>query len=60
MGRKKLPPDRVRQKPLRVRLNEKERSLLDKAAEIKGCSSTSAWVREGILRLARQVVRKAT
>jgi uncharacterized protein (DUF1778 family) len=55
-----VPPEEIRQKPLRVRLNDEERSLVDKAAEIKGCSSTSAWVRQGILRLARRVVRKAT
>src|SRR5256885_9877527 len=53
-----ISPEEIRQKPLRVRLNDEERSLVDKAAEIKGCSSTSAWVRQGILRLARQVVRK--
>ena len=58
MGRRKLPPDEIRQKPLRIRLNEEERSLVDKAAEIKDCSGTSAWVRQEILRLARRVVEK--
>jgi CheY-like chemotaxis protein len=38
-----LPPDVIREKPLRIRLNAEERSLVDRAAELKGCSSTSAW-----------------
>ena len=53
-------PDEIRKKPLRIRLNEKERSLVDEAAEIKDCSGTSAWVRQEILRLARRVVETAS
>jgi len=36
MGRKKLPPEKFRQKPLRIRLNPKERRLVDEAAEAEG------------------------
>jgi uncharacterized protein (DUF1778 family) len=60
MGRKKLPPDEVRRKPLRVRLNEKERSLVDEAAGLTGSGRSSTWVRQGILRLARVVVESAS
>jgi hypothetical protein len=55
MGRKKLPPDKFRQKPLRIRLNPEERRLVDEAAEAEGHRSTSAWARRGLLRLAEEV-----
>jgi hypothetical protein len=52
MGRKKLPPEKFRQKPLRIRLNPEERRLVDEAAEAEGLRSTSAWARRTLLRLA--------
>jgi len=58
MGRKKLPPDEARQKPLRIRLNAEERRLVDGAAEADGYRSTSAWAREELLRLAEKVLAK--
>lgn len=58
MGRMPLPPDKAREKPLRIRLNAEERRLVEKAAELKGHRSPSAWVRQELLRLARRVVEK--
>jgi uncharacterized protein (DUF1778 family) len=55
MGRKKLPPGKAREKPLRIRLTEMERALVDRAARLKG-STTSAWARDGLLRLAQKIV----
>ena len=49
MGRKKLPPEKFRQKPLRIRLNPEERRLVDEAAEAEGLRSTSAWARKTLL-----------
>jgi hypothetical protein len=57
MGRKKLPPEKFRQKPLRIRLNPEERRLVDGAAEAEGHRSTSAWARGELLRLAVAGVR---
>jgi uncharacterized protein (DUF1778 family) len=58
MGRKKLPPEKAREKPLRIRLNAEERQLVDGAAEVDGHRSTSAWAREKLLRLAEKTLRK--
>ena len=58
MGRKKLPPEKAREKPLRIRLNVEERRLLDGAAEADGYRSTSAWARDKLLRLAGKVRAK--
>jgi uncharacterized protein (DUF1778 family) len=58
MGRKKLPPDKFRQKPLRIRLNPEERQLVDQAAEAEGHRNTSAWARMVLLRLAEKVLTK--
>jgi hypothetical protein len=49
------PPEKFRQKPLRIRLNPEERRLVDEAAEPEGDRSTSAWARDGLLRLAKEV-----
>lgn len=54
MGRKKLPDEIARQKPLRIRLNEEERRMVDEAAEASGFRNTSAWVRKELLRLAKR------
>jgi len=58
MGRKKLPPEQAREKPLRIRLNAEERRLVDGAAEAEGHRSTSAWARRELLRLAEKVLAK--
>jgi uncharacterized protein (DUF1778 family) len=58
MGRKRLPPEKARLKPLRIRLNEKERRLVDEAAQAKGHRNTSAWARAELLRLAENVLNK--
>jgi uncharacterized protein (DUF1778 family) len=50
MGRKRLPDDDRREKPLRIRLNAEERQLLDKAAAGK----TSSWAREVLLKAAKR------
>jgi hypothetical protein len=55
MGRKKLPPESVRQKPLRIRLSQAERAQVDEVARRRGYKSTSRWAREQLLLLARQV-----
>jgi hypothetical protein len=49
MGRKKLPPEAARQKPLRIRLNPEERRMVEEAAEAEGLRSTSAWARRTLL-----------
>jgi hypothetical protein len=51
MGRKKLPPERAREKPLRIRLNADERRLVDEAANAEGYRNTSAWARMELLQL---------
>ena len=56
MGRKRLPPEKAREKPLRIRLNVEERWLVDEAARRNGFSSTSKWVREELVGLARRMV----
>jgi uncharacterized protein (DUF1778 family) len=58
MGRKKLPPEQAREKPLRIRLNAEERRLVDGAAEAEGQRSTSAWARALLLRWAEKVLAK--
>jgi uncharacterized protein (DUF1778 family) len=58
MGRKRLPPEEAREKPLRIRLNAAERRLVDGAAEAEGHRNTSAWVRAELLRLAEKVLAK--
>ena len=58
MGRKPLPPEKAREKPLRIRLNAEERRLVDGAAEAEGHRSTSAWARKELLRLAGKVLSK--
>lgn len=58
MGRKKLPPEKAREKPLRIRLNAEERRLVDGAAKAEGHRSTSAWARSELLRLAEKALAK--
>lgn len=54
MGRKPLPPEDRRAKPLRIRLTGAERAEIDKAAD--GQSST--WAREVLLRAARRAAKR--
>lgn len=58
MGRKPLPPEKAREKPLRIRLNAEERRLVDGAAEAEGHRNTSAWARMVLLQLATKVLTK--
>jgi uncharacterized protein (DUF1778 family) len=50
MGRKKLPDEERREKPLRIRLSVEERESLDKAAKGK----TSSWARGILLKAAKR------
>ena len=58
MGRPQLPDDERRDKPLRIRLTDAERALLDEAAEKAGCANTSCWARETLERAAKRLVKK--
>jgi uncharacterized protein (DUF1778 family) len=51
MGRKKLPDDVRREKPLRIRLSPEERELVDTAAG----GNASAWARELLLKAAKKL-----
>jgi uncharacterized protein (DUF1778 family) len=53
MGRKKLPDDERREKPLRIRLSPDERELIDRAAE----GNASAWARRVLLQAAKRRVK---
>ena len=53
MGRKRLSDDTRRDKPLRIRLNDEERTLVDSVAEADGVS-TAGWARLLILAEARR------
>jgi len=53
-----LPPEKAREKPLRIRLNAEERRLVDGAAEAEGHRNTSAWARIVLLRLAEKTLAK--
>jgi uncharacterized protein (DUF1778 family) len=54
MGRKPLPPEERRAKPLRIRLTDAEREEIDRAAD--GQSST--WAREVLLSAARKAKKR--
>jgi uncharacterized protein (DUF1778 family) len=58
MGRKRLPDDERREKPLRIRLTPEERELVDKAAESHE-ETSSGWAREVLLREAAKAAKKA-
>lgn len=57
MGRKRLPDDERREKPLRVRLTAAERSEVDAAAQAQELT-TSEWARQTMLDSARKSSRK--
>ncbi|HTQ40548.1 MAG TPA: hypothetical protein VMJ32_16095 [Pirellulales bacterium] len=50
MGRKKLPADVRRSKPLRIRLSVEEREAIDKAAD----GNASNWARKLLLKAAKR------
>lgn len=58
MGRKRLSDDERRAKPLRIRLNDDERAMVDAAAEASG-DSASGWARDVLLKAAKPSKRKA-
>lgn len=58
MGRPALPDEERREKPLRIRLTDEERQLLDQAAEAAGCANTSCWARETLEKAAKRLVKK--
>lgn len=53
MGRKPLPDEERKDKPLRIRLADPEREAIDRAAEENGQNS-SRWAREILLREAEK------
>jgi uncharacterized protein (DUF1778 family) len=58
MGRKRLPDDERRDKPLRIRLTPEERALVDQAAESHEASS-AGWAREILIREATKATKKS-
>ena len=54
MGRKRLPDDERREKPLRIRLKPEEREEIDSASG----GNSSAWAREVLLKAARKPKKK--
>ncbi len=56
-GRPPKPAGEARTNVLRVRLTEKERGELDKAAHLVGLD-TSTWTRHELLSLARRIIAK--
>ena len=59
MGRKPLSDEERRDKPLRIRLTDAEREVIDGAAGSAGHHSTSRWARDTLLRAAeRELHRK--
>ena len=57
MGRKRLPDDVRREKPLRIRLNDEERSLVDSAATALD-ETASEYARRVLLKNATGVMKK--
>ena len=58
MGRKPLSDDERRDKPLRIRLTDAEREVIDDAAESAGDNSTSRWARDALLKIAERELRR--
>ena len=57
MGRKRLPDRERREKPLRIRLADEERELIDRAATAAS-SKSSAWARAVLLKAAQRQLRR--
>ena len=55
MGRPPLPDEERRDKPLRIRMTDDERALVDEAAQQAGVP-TSQWARDVLERTARRQV----
>lgn len=58
MGRKRLPDDERRDKPLRIRLTPEERELVDGAAESQEQAS-AGWARDVLIREAAKLAKKS-
>lgn len=56
MGRKPLPDENRRDKPLRIRLTDAEREQIDKAAEQAGYSGSSGWARDLLTEAAERLL----
>ena len=56
MGRKRLPDEDRRDKPLRIRLTDDERDAIDTAAELAGHKGSSGWARETLLKAAEDQI----
>lgn len=54
MGRKPLPDEERRDKPLRIRLTDAEREKIDAAAEQAGYSGSSGWARDLLVEAAEK------
>jgi uncharacterized protein (DUF1778 family) len=57
MGRPPLSDEERRDKPLRIRLTDEERELIDEAAENAG-EPSSAWARDLLVREAARLAAK--
>lgn len=58
MGRKRLPDDVARRKPLPVRLSPEEQELIRQAAIAEKYPDVSKWVRECLLKRAKRALQK--
>ena len=56
MGRKPLPEEDRRDKPLRIRMTDAEREQIDLAAELAGYGGSSGWAREVLLKAAKKQI----
>jgi uncharacterized protein (DUF1778 family) len=59
MGRKPLSKKPKTDRPLRIRLTDDERQLLDDAANIEG-QPTSSWAREMLIKIANRLIKRST
>ena len=55
MGRKPLPDEVRKEKPLRIRMAEPDRQFIDEAAELAGYTSSSQWARGLLMKAAKRV-----
>jgi len=56
MGRKPLPDEERRDKPLRIRLADAERAQIDLAAELDGYGGSSGWARDVLFEAAEKKI----
>jgi uncharacterized protein (DUF1778 family) len=57
VGRHKKPETEAKTYMLRIRMTEKERALLEEAANVRSLE-TSTWARSELVALARKIVGK--